>query len=391
MILSYNMRKVYRQDAIKCDRVTIDGAGILRARVRIGRVGIQNYIVDGTIVRELRAFDDVKDSANTFAQQVVTLDHPPEMVDSNNAYKYAKGLTGDRVDLVDGFLETNITITHKDAVDAAKSTHRQFSNGYWAELVDEAGVWTDRWGVMGNPGKQYEYDRIQKQIEGNHVALVKQARAGSKATFFDSLEKSSTFTIDCHHTNDCKNMVQIIHNDSVLTIDGDDAESVKAILQQYKTDLAKEKNDSLDTISKLESEKDTLWATNASLQGKVDGLEATDNTRLDEDAIAAETEARIATWNQVIPHLDSDFIPDYKLDSIAIKRLWLITALPDLKTKIDNGGDAYIDALWDVKQPSVKSTKTDSVKEAFKSGNAVPKLDTIDKARQAYIDARTRK
>jgi uncharacterized protein len=381
------LKKVYREQAIKLDSTQVDGSGYLRTRAKIARIGILDYYEDGKVVRELKSPEAVQESAATFARLPVTLDHPPDMVFSDNAHKYEKGLTGDAVDYEDGWLVTNITVTHADAVAASGSTHQELSCGYYALLIDSPGAWVDELGVMGEKGQMHSYDRIQHQIEGNHVALVQRARAGRGATFCngDSIitQADGRGLGDLPHKrpvqeneSTVQTMVQIVYKNDVFTIDGADAEKIKSVFLQVNEDLTKEKNDSADLLSEIEELKSKV----SSLQGKIDGLEA------DRSGIDREVIDRIKAWSLVSPHLDADFTPDYSLDAKGIKSLWLKQALPELKSKIDSGDDNYIEALWDIKQPK-RSPKNDGLRDAI-SGTATPKLDTIDEARQKYIEAR---
>ena len=340
----------------------IDGRGVLRAKAKIARIGIQNYYEDGKLIRELRLPEDVEASVESFQGQFITLNHPTEMVDSDNANLYSKGFTSN-VNYIDGWLESEITVNHADAVTAAQTTHKQFSCGYWAELVDESGTWVDELGVMGTPGKTYEYDRIQKNIVGNHVALVQRARAGNKATFFDSVAefevvKVDELTIPQKDATTAKHMIRIVHDGQVLEIDGNDAQAVADLVSGLKTAITDQDNklaENVATIEGLESDK-------SSLQGRIDGLEASAKSapKLDESAIATETQARVEVWTAIAPHVDSE--PDYSLSSLEAKKLYLKGALPDLASKIDQGDESYVSALWDTQQPEAVN-HSDRVKQ----------------------------
>jgi hypothetical protein len=59
---------------------------------------------------------------------------------------------------------------------------REISAGYRALYSDTPGVWIDYNGVMGEVGKEYEYDRIATKILPEHIAVVENGRAGSTVT-----------------------------------------------------------------------------------------------------------------------------------------------------------------------------------------------------------------
>lgn len=168
-----------RYDFVQVSSPRIDSkTGILRCRGTIARIGVQEYRnVDGSVRREFRPPDEVEKSAKSFETQPITLEHPPEMVNSANSRQYMRGLSG--VVQFDGaLLTTDLTVTDQEAIEAAQTTHRQLSNGYECDIDETSGVWEGQ-----------KYDCIQRNIRGNHVALVQRARAGDVATLhFDQAD-----------------------------------------------------------------------------------------------------------------------------------------------------------------------------------------------------------
>lgn len=163
----------------------IQDNGILSAPARIARAGVYRYLINGEIANVLREPAVVESTAGLFDNRPVTLDHPPNKeVTIANKDKLTKGW-GSKVKYVDGWLETEINIFASDAIEAAKTTHQEFSNGYSAKLVPEQGIWVDELGIQGDRGRAYSYEYKQIPEKGNHIALVSNntARAGSGATF----------------------------------------------------------------------------------------------------------------------------------------------------------------------------------------------------------------
>lgn len=184
--------------------LSIASNGIASAKARIARVGIQSYNLGGKIYRVLRRPEVVSSTAYLFCNLPVTLNHPSIKeggeVTETNKEKLVKGW-GSNTEYKDGWLETLVNIFASDAIDAAQTTHRYFSNGYKALLMDgdqewdrvskpQGGVWTDMGGLISPIGTKHEYDLEQIPIAGNHIALVLNgtARAGDGATFIDSEE-----------------------------------------------------------------------------------------------------------------------------------------------------------------------------------------------------------
>lgn len=133
---------------------------------------------DGSVRRELRHPDDVFDleSLKSLVGLPITLDHPPEFVDADNAHKYDKGGTGDNYRIQDKLVIASLTIRHLEAINAVLDGHHELSAAYTAELIFEKGIYEGE-----------EYDCRQVNIRYNHIAIVKWGRAGREVRLrFDS-------------------------------------------------------------------------------------------------------------------------------------------------------------------------------------------------------------
>lgn len=153
--------------------------GFVRLRARIGRAGLHEYSAAelGTPagfapqdrVRVYRPPAEVFDPASmaSFAGKPVTDDHPPAMVDAGNWRRYAVGHAGEQVVQDGDHLATDLVIADATAADRARAG-AALSNGYHADFVFEPGTTPD-----GEP-----YDALQRNIRGNHIALVEDGRCG---------------------------------------------------------------------------------------------------------------------------------------------------------------------------------------------------------------------
>lgn len=363
----------YRESRLILDTpLNKDSVGFLHARAKIARIGIQKYFIDGKLVRELRRPEEIKASANEFENKPLTLDHPPESVNSLNSSRYMKGFVNG-VDYEDGWIKADIHITDEAAIGAAETTHRQFSNGYYAEIKDESGLWTDDLGVMGEVGKVYEYDSVQTNIVGNHVALVTRARAGNNATFVaDGLDEdtiildSETNTINKEPKFESDSMnYKLQFNNMELVTDSKESkefyDAMKAEMDALVSQLDSMKGKLADAMSGKE-EAEAVKEAKDSLQGKVDALTAEleaakAQPKMDAEVIATEVKERAAIWALVGSRIDSE--ADYSLTVDDVKKLYLKKELPNLAEKIDAGEASYIQGLWDIKKPSTKEDKAD--------------------------------
>lgn len=152
--------------------------GFLFIDGRATRAGVFLYRDDdGNIRRELRPPEEVGDaqSLSTLARKPITLLHPEQFVDAENAQEHAAGVTDPDVEwetYADGFVRVRGTVQRADAVRAIEDGMRELSAGYTAELEMSSGVWMDADGV------EHRYDAIQRNIRYNHLAIVPQGRAG---------------------------------------------------------------------------------------------------------------------------------------------------------------------------------------------------------------------
>lgn len=146
--------------------------GWLRADGVLTRVGVFNYrLADGSVRRELRLPEEVfhPDALASFSMVPLTREHPEGgAVDSQNWKAHAVGVVGEEVKRDGEYVRATVLVTDADAVKDLEAGHRrQLSCGYTCDVVEESGEW-----------RGLQFDAVQRNIRGNHVALVRQGRAG---------------------------------------------------------------------------------------------------------------------------------------------------------------------------------------------------------------------
>lgn len=149
--------------------------GTIVADAHLTRAGVFEYRnPDGSTRRELRLPEEVfrPDSMRTFAMVPTTDDHPPEMIDATNAIKFAKGATGETITRDDDHMRGSIAVFDASTIKKMEMGKLQLSCGYTCDLDEVPGI-HPLWG---------KYDAIQRNIVGNHVALVEHGRAGRTAS-----------------------------------------------------------------------------------------------------------------------------------------------------------------------------------------------------------------
>lgn len=166
---------VYREDAGELHRPVRLDNGWMRVEARITKTGIFEYLrPDGTVQRELRLPEEVfkADAMNSFALVPVLDGHPPRgehILNAETARKYVKGAVGQPQR--DGeFVRAPMMIMDSQLAQKLDAKMvSQVSCGYSCGLE------------QAEPGANWNgqhYDFIQRDIRGNHVAVVPVARAG---------------------------------------------------------------------------------------------------------------------------------------------------------------------------------------------------------------------
>lgn len=158
----------------------------------IARAGIYEYLNTpkdeklgygkaGTIRRELRPEEEVgrDDVLAAFTGMSLTATHPKQEVTIDNARAYEVGTVVEqpRWDAATKRVAASIVVKDRATVDRIqKRDLNELSPGYKATIHKTPGA-DKRYAYPGNP--EGKYDVVQRDIEPNHLALVKSARGGA--------------------------------------------------------------------------------------------------------------------------------------------------------------------------------------------------------------------
>lgn len=161
-------------------RIQAEEGYILYTGVPIARTGAQEYGrdeigLDGDgVVDVYRDAADVFDPVTiaSFEGKIVTDEHPPVMLDETNVMDYIKGTVhnvrrGNGYE--SGYLLADLMVYDPVLNEEIRQGKREVSCGYYLDYVE------------GPDGRIY-----QKNIRGNHVAIVPKGRAGSRVAIKDS-------------------------------------------------------------------------------------------------------------------------------------------------------------------------------------------------------------
>ncbi|MBP0021040.1 MAG: DUF2213 domain-containing protein [Cyanobacteria bacterium SBLK] len=321
-----------RIDSGRIFKSEITPEGFLRVWMTVSRAGKLRYRNhDGSIRTEIVEPKELfrSDSLDTAWGKPVTIHHPKERINIDNARDLMRGMTQQGIVINDNFLTIAAVFTDREAIDAINNGLDKVSAGYDVDIVERS-------------DELYQTNRIYE-----HFALTNRPRGGDELEVHHTYHQD-TFRCDAVLESDRdaifnpsqqKNMVdkRQIRLDSGISYDVD-------------SDLAGE-------ISKLQSDRDTQKqrADEAEKQrdrfeGELSGvkseLQSLQDSRQDEEAIASEMKLRLDTWAEVLPSFPEGFQPDYKLNSTQIKQKYLeeVRGRTDLK----NRSDEYIDAVYSV-------------------------------------------
>lgn len=165
------LSRVVRLDSLPLNQTYFTDEGYLIDRPIVTSTGIFEYInEDGSVRRELRLPEDVfdADSLKSYKGKPIIITHDAGLVDKNNVRKHQIGTV-----LCEGYrsgddVRAEIIIHDTDSMKSARL--KELSLGYDLDLEEKEGEWNGQ-----------HYDAIQHNIRINHLALVREARAGEQA------------------------------------------------------------------------------------------------------------------------------------------------------------------------------------------------------------------
>jgi hypothetical protein len=362
----------FRYDVSVIQNYEFTDEGYLRVKARIARTGIQSYTdASGGIRLEYRPEEEVAANAalDSFREKCVTKEHPPVLLDASNTKDYAIGFTSADVSYSEGFVESTLTVTDKATIDdIMRGNVREVSCGYKVDYSPEPGI---------TPDGQH-YDGIQKNIRGNHVAIVNRARGGAQVRLMlDSADAA---------VNDLITHPQGVIMSANIAFDGVSFEADPALAAAISAerddakgsyaDMKRQYEDAMATASKMKEEMDAMHKEMKgkcdSAEGRADALtEEVEGLRTDLEAakqvnVDSLVEERIALIDKARPSLDSAF--DFAGKSVREIMEASINAVrgdADLSVRSDD----YVTAMFDtlVEAGSRDDSGTSELRQAVAS------------------------
>jgi len=345
----------FRYDVAPIEKYELTPEGYLRCWSTIARTGVQMYTdADGSVRREYRPETEVAspESLASFAGKAITLEHPPVLLDSANTKDYQIGFSGTEVVYDNGFVRAVMTITDQDAIERImRGDAKEVSAGYRVNYEANAGV-TD--------GGE-NYDGIQKEISGNHIAVVRRGRAGPQVKLhLDRLDAADP------------SLITPIEEPSVtakVNFDGAEfevTESVALAITKEREDAKMSYEDMKKMYDGMMSEaskmKEEMDAMHKEMKGKQDSAEGR------ADALAEENTALKA---------DLDSAKQVNVDSLVEERIALIDkARPSLDSAFDFAGKS----VREIMEASIKAVRGDSDLSVRSDDYVTAMFDTLVEA-----------
>ncbi|ABX36728.1 conserved hypothetical protein [Delftia acidovorans SPH-1] len=310
--------------------------GYLVATARVARTGVQLYYASelgdvardagfkpGDVVRVYRHADEVfaKDSLASITRLPVTVDHPAEEVTAANWQQLAVGEVGDAYATEPEWIVVNPMIKDAGATKAARTTHQEISMGYSAAIV---------------PARDgLEADFEQRGIRYNHLALVPKGRAGEMARIGDSWGASPVQDFQPGISPKSKgglmpDMKTVVLGDKAVQV----ADTDVALIEQYKTDMARKLADAETAKKKSDEEKDEEIG-----KLKAEVKKAKDAAVIDVDKLVADRTELVG----LVKTMDASIDPKGKSDA-ELRKAAVLAKLGDSIVK--DASDAEITGMF---------------------------------------------
>lgn len=357
---------VHRYDVGNLKSPEFQPNGWARVEGLLTRTGVFVYRnPDGTERRELRLDSEVfnADSLKSFGLVPVTDDHPSELLNANNTAKYAVGAVSENVRKDGKFVRASMLVTHADTVAKLKAGKAQLSCGYTCDLELTPGT-----------HQGMRYDAVQRNIRGNHVALVDVARAGPEARI--RLDSGDAMMVPSPEHNDTEATVKVTING----VDFDLPEQAVQAITKERSDMAEKQAQHGKELARETARADAV--TEQLTAEKKARADASDPVKFTE-----KVNARVG----LLVHARKVLGDEVKLDSKTDQEVMLdVLAKLSPATKFDGKSADYIQARFDIAIEGLGSTALATARQAANgNGGAGARADADDDvtARQRMIEA----
>ncbi len=334
--------------------------GFLRVQGRITRTGVFRYrLPDGKVLNQLRPPEEVFDaeSLRSFELCPVTIEHPTKdgrrvLLTPETAKQYTVGSIS-VPQRIGNHAIADMLITDARAIQLAEGGKTKLSAGYTSDLWLQSGVFVD------DSGAEIRFDAVQRNIRGNHVAIVDSPRVGPTAEFrVDS--NGHTFDGDAEPMKTRKVKINGIE----VELEESKADEVEKAMKEEKKDEQRSLFDS------------NLAKENSEMKGRIAALETqlSEKKKGDEkDQSRAKMKEQIALVSRVAGVLGVDASDEKKMDAllemepIDLMKAAIKSRAPKIEVA-DSKDEAYVRGIFTALVSDSGETKPEKKKEAEDNG-----------------------
>lgn len=272
---------------------TYDAAGNVVVGAALARTGVQDYFAYELGLDAILGYDPMRkikmlrpeaevfhpESMASFDKAPVTVDHPADMVDDTNRLALSVGSVSG-IDRLGDLMTATLKIAKGRGTVAIDEGKVEVSNGYLFELDITAGI----------DAAHGPYDAVQRNIRGNHVALVKSARCGSACRIADSIPTQKEIKME----------LKIVVVDGVPVEVSNTAAAVISKLVAASDSLKATNDAAIDAIN------DEHAKTLAAKDAEIDALKKDVMTPAARDAMVADWAAMLVSAKKLVPAIATD-------------------------------------------------------------------------------------
>ena len=315
-------------------------------------------------------FDD--DTMESFRYKPMTMQHPENLVDPKNVKSESIGFSRDDVRPEGDHLIATLSITDEEAIKAVEGGVNELSLGYTADIHWHPGI-----DEHGQP-----YDAVQRNIRGNHIAIVPRGRCGSTCKISDEQTTNrgnimpdpqiilDGISYECPAQTAQAFDKVIKAQEKVISILKDEAEELKKEIEDTEEEMK-------DGAEKAEKEKDEL-------QAKLDEAESSKVKDSDLDALVEERANLVSSAKSVLKDFNPSGLSNADIKKSVVKDVCGV----DVSKKSADYINARFDAL--IESASGKSSIADVMK-GHAGVSVTTAMSLSERKRQERIDANKQK
>lgn len=331
--------------------------GWMRVDGFISREGLLEYSrSDGSSWVEYRPPEEAFAPAmlESFASVPLTNNHPPSgFLDADNTKMYQVGTV--ETPKQDGkFVRARMLVTDASAISAMEKGKAELSCGYLCDLDFSPGE------VDGK-----RYDAIQRNVRGNHVALVAAGRAGPEVRV--RVDSANAEVLPLHAINEPRKDTML-----KIKIDGVEFEVSETVAQAFEKHQKAQGEIIAGVTARADAAEADVKKVQAELAAAPEKIRAEITARVD-----LETKARNVLG------------PDEKFDGKGTLEIQTAVAEKVLGLKMDGKAEAYVAACFDLALVRLDSEGSEALASAREASIGKPRTDSdpAEVARQKFLEA----